>query len=91
MREPAACCAGFRSARDLEQSGPIEVMLLVCLCDLLRGKREGVTHAWVEKTWTGSVKWRRVIGSQLSKDSATGFTISCIPECISPFRILINP
>lgn len=90
MREPAACCAGFRSARDLELSGPIEVMLPVCLRDLLRGKREGVTHAWVEKTWTGSVKWH-VMGSQLSKDAAPGFTISCTHECISPYPILINP
>lgn len=56
MREPAACCAGFHSARDLGLSGPIGVMLLVCLCDLLRGKREEATHAWVVKAWSDSVK-----------------------------------
>lgn len=70
---------------------PIEAVLLVCLRDLSKGKRkEDRMLSWVVKTWSGGVK-QRVIGLQISKDSATEFTISCIHEYISPFLILINP
>lgn len=36
-----------------------------------------VALSWVVKTESGGRK-KRVIGPQLSKDFATGFTISCI-------------
>lgn len=74
---------GIFSAHDLGLSDLIEVVLLVCLGDLLKGRKEGGEGG------SGGLK-QHVIGPQLSKDSATGFTISSIHEFISPFCIL-NP
>lgn len=78
---------GICSASDLGLSDPIEVVLLVCyVISCKEGGGSGGHSLWVVKSKPGSVKWC-VIGPQLSKELATGFTIFCIRECIPPFFI----
>lgn len=75
------------SAHDLGLSDLIEAVLLACRIDLLKRKEAGIVLlSWVVKTWAGSVK-KHVIGPQISKDSATRFTMSFI---FCPFHILID-
>lgn len=79
---------GIRSTHDLGLCGLIEVVLVACLRDLLKGKREGVARCCLGGE--DLVRWLRqhVISPQLSKESVTGLTISCIHDCIFPFSCL---
>lgn len=56
---------------------------------LIRKKGDNQNVSWVVKTEAGRVK-RPVIGPQISKDSVTGLTISCIHECIPLFFLYLN-
>ena len=62
----------------------LERRCFLSACLTLIRKEEGWAHSRVVKTEAGRVE-QPVISPQLSKDSATGFTISCIREWISPF------
>lgn len=69
---------GIRSANDHGLSDPTEVVLLVCYMTFSKEEAgSGGDSLWVAKSKSGSVE-QCVIGPQLSKDSAIGFTISCI-------------
>lgn len=65
---------GIPSTQDLGLFVPIEAVLLFL------GRGEG-SHSWMVKTESHGVK-QCVIGPQLSKDSAAGFTIPCIHKCL---------
>lgn len=64
---------GMSCAHDLVLSGPIEVVLLVCLFELYKeGGQIGIL-SWVVKIDTSTMK-QHVIGTYLFKNSAAGFT-----------------
>lgn len=83
---------GIRSANDRRLSDPTKVVLLVCYMTSCKEEAgSGGDSLWVAKSKSGSMK-QCVIGPQLSKNSAIGFTISCILSIFTPpFYILINP
>lgn len=77
----------IRSANDCGLSDPTEVVLLVCYMTSCKEEAgSGGDSLWVAKSKSGSMK-RCVIGPKLSKDSATGFTISCILSVFPPLFI----